>query len=1571
MDAPLLSPSKRPTHPLLHLLAILGAALATLLLFVLAILGGLLLHLNAGAARRIVAHEVDVLLAPSFKGRILVERIGGLSPFGIARTDATVEDPRGVPVLVVRDASVRLALWPLLRSELIDTKSPLVIRLGPISASRLEANLDTDPDGHLYVADAFAPRTPWPPDPHGRGLRLEIDRIALRQVWAHGDAAGSLPIDVDLDACEGAVASLPDRFEVNVSRATLAARRIANGADVTGSFAGHFLQPSGPKAAMQAKVDWDGFVGRIEGTIRATLENRQLDAVIDAPAIRPDDLRAVVAAVTLTSPAAVHAEAHGPLSRVALLAHASTGPSSLTVDGVASIGDEKRADLRIDLRDADAQRIVASAPTSDISATGEIHALSKPDGSATASLTLGLPRSEVDGRDLPPIDVAGTGTKAVDGGVHARVTIDVKEASAPTQITASVAPVDQGGVGVDFTLKSDIADLDAVPAVNHEASGEAHVDARGSLDLEHMVVDAHVDAHARGLAVGATRVEAVSLDGAADGPVADPRIAASLQSQGVIAGGKRLAAADLRVAGKMTGLDVSARVRSTEVPNVDGTLHVAVRPELAIERVALGLARAGEDARFTARRLTFAGGTTRVEGARLEGLGQPLAVDAAVSAGDLRLKAATEGLDLGALGRIAAIEKNVQGGTLVMDADVDVARALARGHAKVDLTGGALAKARNVVAHVDLNLSGRKFSGKVHGEAANVGIVDLDAPSVEVAGAAPLMSASWRQIFGAVGVEGRIDLDRASAMIPVDDLPYNEARGIVAFKGQIRRDDFQDVTPDVILDVATKGLVFSPRTAHRRDIDGVIVIDPPPWRLAGVDVDLSTRVDGDSGKIHAKTRLRDKKGALLDAELRADRFPYAQFFGSSPTLRSAMLDMPVDLSAKIPSRGLGGLPDLLKQNYLSGKLVGDIAIKGSARLPTVEVQLALKDSHFSHVSNREVLDLEAKVAYDGARGRITVRGTRNKMDALDLEATVEAKAAQALAGGDAPFPWTASAKAKFAGFPLEAMPLVDQKLVTGLVNGDVSIANLHRDANAKAAITIDQLRVGSTTYKAARFDLDAAGHELKGRVRIDQTDGFLQTDADAVTTWGQAIAPALDPEKPVTVSLASKNFAIGAILPFVEASLDQLDGRVDANARVELDPHTRRTMLTGEVSLEKGVVEAVAGGGEFHDMSAHVRFAPDGTITLDKLTAAGMSGRFEANASAKLDGTHLQWAKANVVIPARTPVPLSAQGAEIGTVDGRIELEGNAADPAKGLDLKVVVPSVRVALPDSSKTNAIGLGPMEDVRIGSHRGRTDSLILVPLDPTSARRAAEANEQPGSAMHIGTDLQDVQVTRGTDITVNLGGKLDVLSDEKTKVTGQIHLKHGGHLLVRGKKFVVESGIVTFAGDPANPEVVLKAGYTAGDGTVVYANFVGPLKTGKVTLTSEPNLPQEEIVQLMMFGTPDGAQYQSPTADPTNSAIGTVGGEAAQPLNHLLNQWGLGAVSVNVDTSDTTPKPEVSVQIARDISLQLAVVLGTPPPGVNPDVTLVTIDWRFASRWSLASTLGDAGTTIFDVLWKKRY
>ena len=57
-----------------------------------------------------------------------------------------------------------------------------------------------------------------------------------------------------------------------------------------------------------------------------------------------------------------------------------------------------------------------------------------------------------------------------------------------------------------------------------------------------------------------------------------------------------------------------------------------------------------------------------------------------------------------------------------------------------------------------------------------------------------------------------------------------------------------------------------------------------------------------------------------------------------------------------------------------------------------------------------------------------------------------------------------------------------------------------------------------------------------------------------------------------------------------------------------------------------------------------------------------------------------------------------------------------------------------------------------------------------------------------------------------------------------------------------------------------------------------------------------------------------------------------------------------VTTKIDTSDSAnPRPEVELQIAKNISLELAVVLGTPPPGTNfPIRRTRPSTWRFVAQ-----------------------
>ena len=1480
----------------LRVLRIVGLGLAALVGLLGLLVAGALLYVESPPGRRFAAAQVNRLLAQSFQGRIHIESLDKLGIYGVGGANATLFDPKGRPVLIVRGLRVRIAPFALVRSALFGKHEPLTVGLFDASIDDLDVRLDTDEAGQLDLVDAFAPKTqgpPTPPDPDARGVRVDIDRILLKHGWAHGNLTGSPALDANVDDLHGSFSYSPDGLRGALERADILARRIANGADVAGRLEGKVEAPSSPSAPLAAHAVWHGTAGTLAHSLEASLEKNKLDAVLDAPAFDAASVRTLWPASPLQSPASLHFEAHGTLPAVDFDLRSSLGQTRVTAGGHVLLGQDDS--------------------TKDLRAHADVRVV-QPSASAHGSL------------DISP------------KGKSYRL---------------------------DAALEAEAPHLERVPELKNAVAGSVQAVGRGSLDLDSMSVDAHLQAAAANLVAGSTRIDSATATLHAWGPLADPSLDVAVQGRGLVAGGRHMSTFHVAAKGTEKSAHVVVATEGSDIPTTDASADVDLEQGIALRSLHVELARAGERATVTAASLRTGDGALRVEGGRIEGLGWPASVSFEQRGEALHVRASSAGIDLGRVARLGHIEDTLTSGTLSLDTDVTLAPGRAAGKVMVDLAGVSASDFHDLSAHVELTVHGSEVAGKVHASSPDLGSIDLDMPKLVLGGMGWLSPTSWRQAWGHVSFDGVADLAAVLERIPADQRPFGEASGKLTLKGEIRRASPADLTPNLTLSFKTEGLSLAPNTPRSRDIDGVMVVGPPAWHLQGVDFDGDFAARGDTQRIELQTRIRDQKGLLTQVSVTLPHFPYGDALVAPARLENDARTVPFDIRVNVPERGLGGLPDLLKQEAVMGKVTVDLHATGTMLAPQIALTAALRDPHFSD-QTQTLPTVHMAAHYDGRGGTLSVKAGPDDNPVVDVEATFDAALAQFL--GPSEKHWTASAKGHFADFPLGAIPALDADLVSGKLTGDFTLEGLHKNARLDADLGIAELRVGNVKYKAAHLKGKADGRSLDGTLHIDQVDGFVDATAHAVAPWGSTVVPTLDPKQPVAVQLTSKNFRIAALLPLVSQSLDELDGRLDSAMQVSLEPGTAGAKLSGTMTLTRGLIEASAGGGELHDVSASIRFDPSGTVIVDHLRASGLSGRVEGSASARFDGTRFQAAKAVLVIPARSAIPVTANGTEIGNVEGRIEVSANAGDNGS-LVLGVQIPHLHVALPEGSSPDVQSLGTMNRVHIGAHKGSRTSLLLVPLDPVKQEAAESSSLQNDITVHIG----NIVVQRGTDLKVELNGTLHVKSGAKTDVTGQIQLNKGGMLNVQGRSFEVEGGTVTFTGgDPSNPEIVVKASWTAQDGTVVTANFVGPLKTGKVTLSSEPTLPKQEIVELLLYGTSTGQQAQAPPESTQNTAIATAGGEAAQPLNHALNQLGLGAVTAKVDTSESSnPKPEIEVQIAKGISVQLAYVLGVPPPGVNPDSTLVSLDWRFLSKWSLESTLGDAGTTIFDLIWQSRY
>ena len=165
---------------------------------------------------------------------------------------------------------------------------------------------------------------------------------------------------------------------------------------------------------------------------------------------------------------------------------------------------------------------------------------------------------------------------------------------------------------------------------------------------------------------------------------------------------------------------------------------------------------------------------------------------------------------------------------------------------------------------------------------------------------------------------------------------------------------------------------------------------------------------------------------------------------------------PFDAHLVVPERGLGTVPAILKQSYVTGRLQADVKASGTVQTPKVDVTASLRSADYTGNGTRGLpLDIDVVAHYDGVRGTASVKAHSTDKQLLDLEGQVDVAVAALLgtseAGNETSPAWKASSHAHITGFPMGSIAALDDKLVAGQLSGDISVVDLHANAHAAGA----------------------------------------------------------------------------------------------------------------------------------------------------------------------------------------------------------------------------------------------------------------------------------------------------------------------------------------------------------------------------------------------------------------------------------------------------------------------------------------------------------------------------------------
>jgi hypothetical protein len=851
--------------------------------------------------------------------------------------------------------------------------------------------------------------------------------------------------------------------------------------------------------------------------------------------------------------------------------------------------------------------------------------------------------------------------------------------------------------------------------------------------------------------------------------------------------------------------------------------------------------------------------------------------------------------------------------------------------------------------------------GNLRADLGEAGAIRVRATELRLP-AAPTTPRRLTSLGGELVAAGKLDLSKLHRLENLLGFPLERSTGSVRFELLARNQSGQG-QPELSLQVDTNGLRI---VEQRREAEPVTstaaAVESKPWALEGIDGHLGLRFHPERGELTGTVIARDRGGTLgkLEGELLLTEAWIRQ-----GGLADALLQAPCKLHLQVEGRRLQSLPPLIRPASLRGRLALDAELSGTLAEPLLRAWLTL--DRFRAQGADDVLGVRANVRYTPEQGELFVRALDRRGNQVGrLQTRWQGDLRNAVARPDGRKALVADVLADVERFPLEVVPALVDRQIKGRITGQAALREWGKQARLEARLVGRALTLGTSSLPSLDLKAHNHGERLAAHLSVTTDKGAARAELETEADWGERAVPVL--KRRGHARLVARGFELKTLSPMLSSYVSELSGMLDADARVDVSP--TETRVAGAARLERGVVQIPAIGQRFSDITAQVAVA-DNQFELRELTARGLTGRVSASGAARLDGFELRSADAKLSIKEREMLPLTIEGAVLGDVWGTVNLAYAAPERGpRSLDVKVV--ELRLITPETEGHGLQSLENSEQVRIGTRRadGRFVLLPVQPLDPSEAADG-RAQGEPPRPLRISVDLGNkLSVARGQTAQAQLGGKLTIISDGKTKVQGRIAVR-GGKLDVQGKTFEIERGVVTFDGtDPSNPTITATARWDGPEYTV-YADYVGDVENGRIKLRAEPPLTQDQIASLLLFGDPDGATGSSSDGDSASLAVSVAGETAAKGLNQALGDFTKLDVRARVDTTSGSARPELLWQVSPRVVAKVTRAIGEPAVGESPDRTFLTLELKLRRAWALSAVFGDHGGSALDLIWRHRY
>lgn len=520
-----------------------------------------------------------------------------------------------------------------------------------------------------------------------------------------------------------------------------------------------------------------------------------------------------------------------------------------------------------------------------------------------------------------------------------------------------------------------------------------------------------------------------------------------------------------------------------------------------------------------------------------------------------------------------------------------------------------------------------------------------------------------------------------------------------------------------------------------------------------------------------------------------------------------------------------------------GRFAFTAALKGEFRAPIELAAAGDIDLAKQSVAAR-ITKFEGKLGDQNMRLNVPLRLTKSKAD-VSVSGLNLALGGGQIRGGAMLKGTAVMAKLTARDVPLAlAEPFVGKGSIGGTVGADVNVGGAVEQPSGQVAVAIRGLRFAAATRPPPPLDLTLDAHLLPGRVAINGR--VAVSKGEAVTVAGEVPVRFLRNPFGVTLprdrafSMQMKGDGqlenITDLLPIGE---DRLSGHYHLDMRAAGTVASPKA--SGEVTLSDGHYESLTYGTVLDAIALDV------AADRDRIVLRRFSVNDGENGTLDISGTALLGASPgpafNITMALRK-FQLVHRDDAVAHGSGNLQIVGTAAEPRVIARLKV--DDAQLFLPERLPP---GVRKLDVAEIDSTTGE----VFRQSAPPSNKPAAVV-----AALDVKLDIPGQVFVRGRGLDSEWQGHFDVTGTSSApQIKGSLDVVHGTMNFL-GKTLTLSRGTITFVGGSKIEPLVDFLAESSTARITAQVAVTGPAESPSIKLTSNPPLPQDQVLAQLLFG-----------------------------------------------------------------------------------------------------------------------